>query len=134
MKYRKKGIIILHKDILFMDNKKKALIICGGVLDVGITVFLFVIHIIMLVNITGKTDDELIVLRNQDNLIGLLMRNNVLYLCAFVIPLFVILALNIIALVFYVRKQTKKEPVQVSDLTDEQKEELKKELLKDLEK
>ena len=117
-----------------MDNKKKALIICGGVLDVGITVFLFVIHIIMLVNITGKTDDELIVLRNQDNLIGLLMRNNVLYLCAFVIPLFVILALNIIALVFYVRKQTKKEPVQVSDLTDEQKEALKKELLKDLEK
>ena len=117
-----------------MDNKKKALIICGGVLDVGITVFLFVIHIIMLANITGKTDDELIALRNQDNLIGLLMRNNGLYLGAFVIPLFVLLAVNIVGLVFYVKKQTKKEPVQVSDLTDEQKEALKKELLKDLEK
>lgn len=115
-------------------NKKKLLFICGGVVDLGITLFLFVIHIIMLVNITGKTDEELIALRNQDNLIGLLMRNNVLYLCAFVIPLFVILAVNIVALVFYVKKQTKKEPVQVSDLTEEQKEELKKQLLKDLEK
>lgn len=115
-------------------KNKKWLIISGAVLDVGITVFLFVIHIIMLINITGKTDEELIALRNQDNLIGALMRNNTLYLTAFVIPLFVILAINIVALVFYVKKQTKKEPVKVNDLTEEQKEELKKELLKDLEK
>ena len=117
-----------------MKNKKTLLVIAAGVLDLGITVFLFVVHIIMLVNIIGKTDEELIALRNQDSLIGLLVRNNTLYLCAFVIPLFVILAVNIVGLVFYVKKQTKKEPVQVSDLTDEQKEALKKELLKDLEK
>ena len=32
----------------------------------------------------------------------------------------------------YVKKQTKKEPVQVNDLSEEQKEALRKELLKDL--
>ena len=117
-----------------MKNKKTLLIICGGILDIGITIFLFVIHIIMLVNITGKSEEEILELMNQDNLIGLLMRNNTLYLVAFVIPLFLLLAANIVALVFYVRKQTKKEPIQVSDLTDEQREELKKVLLKDLEK
>ena len=117
-----------------MKNKKTLLIICGGVLDIGITIFLFVVHIIMLVNITGKSEEEILELMNQDNLVGLLMRNNTLYLVAFVIPLFLLLAANIVALVFYVRKQTKKEPIQVSDLTDEQREELKKELLKDLEK
>ena len=115
-------------------KNKKWLFICAAALDVAVTVFLFVIHIIMLVNITGKTDEELSELLKQNNLIGALMRNNTLYLCAFVIPLFVILALNIVALVFYVKKQTKKEPVQVSDLTDEQKEELKKQLLEDLNK
>lgn len=133
LNYKYKRIII--DTGIFNMNKKKLLFICGGIVDLGITLFLFVIHIIMLVNITGKTDEELIALRNQDNLIGLLMRNNVLYLCAFVIPLFVILAINIVALVFYVRKQSAvKVHVEVKDLTDEQKEALKKEILKDLEK
>ena len=38
----------------------------------------------------------------------------------------------IIGLVVYVRKSTKKEPVQVNDLTDEQREELRKQLLAEL--
>ena len=107
-----------------------------GVIDVGLTIFFFVIHIMMLVGVVGKTVEQIDALRKSSTLIGYLARpeNNITYLLGFVVPLFVILAANIIGLVFYVKKQTKKEPVQVSDLSDEQREALKKELLKDLEK
>ena len=50
----------------------------------------------------------------------------------FVVPLFILLAGNIIGLVFYVRKTTKKEPVKVQDLSEAQKEALRQELLRDL--
>jgi len=69
----------------------------------------------------------------SEGFIGYLQNNPTVYLVAFVIPLFVLLAANIIGLVIYVRKSTKKEPIQVNDLTDEQREALKAELLKDLE-
>ena len=42
------------------------------------------------------------------------------------------LAGNIVALVIYVRKSTKKEPIKVDDLSAEQKEALRKQLLEDL--
>ena len=113
-------------------KNKKWLWISLVALDVAITVFLFVIHIIMLSNIAGKSAEEIIIIKNQKNLVGYLMNNTTVYLVAFVIPLFIILAANIVALVFYVKRQTKKEPVKVSDLSDEEKEALKKELLKDL--
>ena len=114
---------------------KKWLWISVAVLDVAITVFFFVIHIMMLASVVGKSDTEIYQLRHSSTLIGYLARpeNNMVYLFGFVVPLFVILAANIVGLVFYVKKQSKKEPVQVSDLTEEQKEALKKELLKDLE-
>ena len=116
-----------------MMKNKKWLWITLAALDVAITVFLFVIHIIMIANISGATTPEAQeALRKQDGLIGALMRDTTLYLVAFVIPLFVILAVNIVALVMYVKKQTKKEPVKVSDLSEEQKEALKKQLLEDL--
>ena len=51
---------------------------------------------------------------------------------AFVIPLFVLLAGNVIGLVIYVRKSSKKEPAKLDDLSEEQKEALRQELLKDL--
>ncbi|MBR0294312.1 MAG: hypothetical protein IJQ67_00140 [Bacilli bacterium] len=66
--------------------------------------------------------------------IGYLQKNTTFYLWVFVIPLFVLLAANIIGLVVFVRKSTKKEPVQVNDLTEEQKEALRRELLNDLNK
>ena len=114
-------------------KNKKILWIALIALDVAITVFLFVIHIIMLLNViriqqAGGDYSSL------TGLVGTLANNTGLYLGAFVIPTFVILAANIVGLVFYVRKQTKKEPIKVNDLTDEQKEALKKELLEDLNK
>ena len=110
-----------------MKNKKWLWISLIAV-DVAITVFLFVIHIIMLARTVGRngvTDDP-------KTLIGFLQNNLTFYLWLFVIPLFVILAANIVGLVLYVRNQTKKEQVQVNTLTEEQKEALKKELLAEL--
>lgn len=114
-------------------KNKKVLWITLISLDVVITIFLFVMHIIMLANVVNKTHEQVAALTG---LIGYLANKPGLnvYLGAFVIPTFVILAANIIGLVIYVRKQTKKEPIQVNDLTEEQKEALKKELLEDLNK
>ena len=62
-----------------------------------------------------------------------LLNNTNFYFWAFVFPLFVLLAGNIVGLVFYVKKTSAKEaPTKLDDLSDEQKEALRQELLKDL--
>ena len=110
---------------------KKPLFIGLIALDIGITVFLFVISIIVLVTMAGSsTLNEAI--EKSDGLIKFLLQNRVIYGIFFVIPLFLILAANIVGLVVYVRKTTKKELAKLSDLSDEQKEALRQELLKDL--
>ncbi len=114
-----------------MKNYKKPLFIGLIVLDIAVTIFLFVISIIVLVTMAGSKDlNEAI--NKSSGLIKFLLQNRTLYGVLFVIPLFVILAGNIIGLVFYVRKTTKKEPAKLEDLSDEQKEALRQELLKDL--
>ena len=114
-------------------KNKKALWITLISVDVAVTLFLFVIHIIMLANVVGKTSAQIQQYINTHNdLIAFLIKNKWVYLFAFVIPLFLILAGNIVALVLYVRAQTKKEQVTVDNLSDEQKEALRKELLKEL--
>ena len=112
-----------------MKKFKKPLIITAIVLDVGITVFLFVLSIMMLAEASKQIPKEQI---DRSTIIGELQYNPTLFLWTVVIPLFVLLAGNIIGLVVYVRKSSKQEPVQVNDLTEEQKEELRKELLKEL--
>lgn len=114
-----------------MKNNKKALWIALIGLDVALTIFLFVIHIMMIATLAQHPDGDF---SKVTGLTGTLINNLNLYLGAFVIPTFVILAGNIIALVIYVRKQTKKEPISYNQLTDEQKEALKKELLEDINK
>lgn len=112
-----------------MKKYKKPLFIGLVSLDVAITIFLFVLSIIMLAN-AGKTDIER---KAMTGFVGWLVNlDPLVYGLAFVVPLFVLLVANIVGLVIYVRKTTKKEPVKVTDLSDEQKEALKKELLKDL--
>ena len=114
-----------------MKNYKKPLFIGLIALDIAITIFLFVISIIVLVTMAGSQNlNEAI--DKSSGLIKFLLQNRTLYGVLFVIPLFVILAANIIGLVFYVRKTSKKEPAKLEDLSDEQKEALRQELLKDL--
>lgn len=114
-----------------MKKYKKPLLIGLIALDVAITVFLFVISIVVLATIgANKTIDE--AARQSTGLIKYLLTHKWFYFWLFVIPLFAILAVNIVGLVVYVRKTTKKEPAKLEDLTDEQKEALRQELLKDL--
>ena len=85
----------------------------------------------MLANTVGKTPAE--IMANADNgLIGYLQNHTTFYGLVFVVPLFVLLAGNIVGLVIYVRKTSKTEPTQLDDLSEEQKEALRQELLKDL--
>ena len=111
-------------------KNKKPLIIALLVLDLILTLGLSVFNIIMLVNVVGKNAPQI---SEMTGFIGYLARNATnVYLPAFVLPLFILLAGNIILLVWYVRKSTKKEPVKVEDLSEEQKEALRKELLEEL--
>ena len=115
-----------------MKNYKKPLLIALLVLDVVITVFLLVISIIMIVKIGTHKNDPQAAAAASGPMIAFFIKNPNVFLGVCVIPLFAILAANIIGLVFYVRKTSKKEPAKLSDLSEEQKEALRQELLKDL--
>ena len=118
-----------------MKKKLKYLLFAGIALDVAITIFLFVISIVMLV-LLGKYGDARHASENTSGLFLFLLQNTTIYFWAFVFPLFVLLAGNIIGLVFYVKKTSAQEkaPAKLDDLSEEQKEALKAELLKDLQK
>ena len=110
-------------------KNKKPLFIALISLDVIITIGLFVISIIMLANVSKTAGER----AEMTGFVGWLVRLKPwVYGVAFVVPLFVLLAVNIVGLVIYVKKSSQKGPVQVDDLTDEQKEALRQELLKDL--
>ncbi|MBO7573992.1 MAG: hypothetical protein J6T25_04380 [Bacilli bacterium] len=115
-----------------MNQKyKKPLFITLIALDVALTVFFFVISIIVLTTMASSNSLEAAIGKSS-GLIKYLLQHRTIYGVLFVIPLFVLLAVNIVGLVIYVRKTTKKEPAKLEDLSDEQKEALRQELLKDL--
>ena len=115
-----------------MNKRIKALIISGISLDVLATLFLFVISVIMLV-VVGKYGVRQAP-EHTHGLIFYLLKHTTFYFWVFVFPLFILLAGNIVGLVFYVKKTSAKEnaPTKLDDLSDEQKEALRQELLKDL--
>ena len=115
-----------------MKKYQKILIIAGIALDVAITVFFFVISIVML----RKYGNPQEATKHASGLILYLLEHTAFYFWVFVFPLFVLLAGNIIGLVFYVKKTSSQEkaPAKLDDLSEEQKEALKAELLKDLQK
>ena len=109
-------------------KNKKPLWIALIALDVAITVFLFVISIIMLANVNKTAGERAL----MTGFVGWLVNLKPwVYGVAFVIPLFLLLAGNIIGLVIYVKVEVQAN-VTVNDLSEEQKEALRQELLKDL--
>ena len=120
-----------------MKKVNKYLIIGAVAIDVAVTLFLFVISIIMLAMI-GKYGNPKEAINHASGLILFLLKNTTVYFWAFVFPLFILLAANIVGLVFYVKKtsvkEANKEQTKLDDLSDAQKEALKAELLKDLQK
>ena len=98
-------------------------------LDVILTLFLLVVSIIMLVQTINKSAEEI---RAATGFIGYLQNHTTFYFCLFVLPLFLLLAADIIGLVIFVRRSTKEEPIEMKDLSEEQKAALKKQLLADM--
>ena len=115
-----------------MKKYKKPLLIALIALDFAITVFLFVISIIMLAKMAKHPNNPQAAAADSTGMIRYFINNPTVFLCVCVIPLFVLLAVNIVGLVIYVRKTAKKEPAKLDDLSEEQKEALRQELLKDL--
>lgn len=112
-----------------MDAKTKKILLIGGiVLDVAITAFLLVISIIMLATMPKNIMDV-----DPNTFIGYLQGHPTVYLLSCVLPLFLLLALNITALVWYVKKVANKK-IGLSDLSDEQKEAIRKQLLSEMSK
>lgn len=115
-----------------MKKYKKPLIIGLITIDFAITIFLFVISIIMIATIAKHHNNPQAAAAASSGMIRFFIENTTAFLWICVIPLFALLAANIVGLVIYVRKTTKKEPTKLNDLSDEQKEALRQELLKDL--
>ena len=115
-----------------MNKYKKPLLIALVVLDVAITTFFLVLSIMILVKVVpAKTLNEAIA--NSDGLVkAILQMKPVVSFFVFVLTMFLVLAGNIVGLMLFVRKTTKKEPAKIEDLSEEQKEALRQELLKDL--
>lgn len=115
----------------FFKKNKKPIYIALFALDCALTIGLLIISIIMLAMSNSINAAELAKIE-PSNFIEFFIKNPNVYLFTCVIPLFLLLAGNIIVLVMYVKKTTKHAPVKVDSLTDEQRELLKAELLKDL--
>ena len=113
-----------------MNKYKKPLLIALLVLDVAITVFLFVISIIFIIMVAKYGVKY--APNHADGLIKYFLQNPNIFGFTCVISMFVILAANIVGLVFYVKKTSSKQSTKLDDLSDEQKEALRQELLKDL--
>lgn len=116
-----------------MKKYKKPLLIALIVLDVALIAFFLVVSIMVLVA-SVKYKDQAV--ENTEGLIKAILelgrKSAIGSFFAFVAPMFLLLAGNIIGLMLFVRKTTKKEPAKISDLSEEQKEALRQELLRDL--
>ena len=112
-------------------NVKKVLLIGGIVLDVGITVFLLVVSIIMLATMPANGVEMQKAIEMNGPFIGYLQQNSTVYLFTCVVPLFLLLGVNVVGLVMYIKKAGKTKAT-LAELSDEQKDALKAELLKDL--
>ena len=106
---------------------KKILLIALFALDLCLTVFLFVVSIIMIATMP-KSKNAI----DTSTFIGYLQANPEVFLLAFVVPLFLLLALNVVILIMYIRKTNKAKQVKLNELSAEEKEALRKELMKDL--
>ena len=111
---------------------KRILFISLFALDMALTCFLFVVSIIMLATMP-KTKYEQATLK-ADNMIHYFQKNPTVFLWAIVVPLIVLLLVNITVLVLYLRKTSKAKKVALQDLNADEKEELRKQLLADMQK
>lgn len=108
---------------------KKALIVVGFSLDVLITLLLFIFSI-TIIALMPETKYDI----NPNTFIGWFQCDPIRILLIVVLPLCLLLALNIFFTVTYIRKTTpaKKKSVTLNDLSDEEKEALRKKILQEM--
>ena len=114
------------------NNKKLPLYIALFALDAVITIFLLVVSIIMLEQSAKGLTPAQIADLPDNNMIYYFMKHPNVFGFTCVVPLVVLLIANIVVLLLYVRNTSKKEALKVKDLSEEEKEALKQELLKEL--
>lgn len=116
-----------------MSTKKKVLLGVAFSLDAAITIFLFVVSIIMLATMP-KTEADYLIAQRKPGMIPYLQTHSTVYLLTCVLPLVILLIVNIYAFIKYIKKAYAKKKVELTDLSDEEKEKLRQELLNDLQK
>ena len=107
---------------------KKILFIALFAVDILITAFLFVLSILLLVNMPETTLD----IPSKPEFFQFFYKNSWSIPVIIVVPLFLLLALNVLALFLYVKKTSEKKKVKLNELSADEKEALRKELMKDL--
>ena len=126
--------VLLYKSVETNMNPKvkKALLFSGLALDIGATVFLFVLSIIMLATMPDPYSVNMdTYYENNPGMISYLQTNPTVYLLTCVLPLVILLIGNIVLLVWYINRAGKMK-TQLSDLSEEQKAALRAELAKDM--
>lgn len=118
---------------LSMNPKvKKALLFTGIGVDVAVTVFLFVLSIIMLATLPDpNTVNVKLYYESHPGMITYLQSHPTFYLLVCVLPLVILLIGNIVLLVWYINRAGKMK-TQLSDLSEDQKAALRAELAKDM--
>ncbi len=107
---------------------KKILFIALFAVDIAITVFLFVVSILLLVNMPANIVEA----ANKPEFFKFFYNNEWAIPVIVVVPLFLLLGLNIFALFMYVKKTSANKKVKLNELSDTEKEALRKELMRDL--
>ncbi len=111
---------------------KKILIFGGIALDVLVTVFLFVVSIIMLATMPPSGTDMQAYYEENKGMITFFQANPTLYLLTCVLPLIILLVVNVILLALYIKKAAKRK-IALNDLNEDQKAALREAILKDME-
>lgn len=108
----------------------------GIIIDIGLTIFLLVLSIIIASNISNK--DELASATGFMGMVYYFMENPNVFLFSVVVPLFVLLVVNIVLTVYYYQKIAEKEKAEakktptLDKLSEEQKLALRQQLLKEM--
>ncbi|MCQ2742803.1 MAG: hypothetical protein MJ239_05865 [Bacilli bacterium] len=122
-----------------MDKKKKITLITAGVAELAIIVFALVVSILVLVTFHdpekfGQSQAMELNLKENGPFIGFLQNNPTAFFCSILIPVFAILAVDIIYLVIVAQKRaTNLTDAETAAIKAKAKEEARLEVLKELE-
>ena len=108
---------------------KKGLIIAGLTLDVLVTILLFVFSIVILVNMPESK-----YLIDENTFLGWFQIQPIRILIIDVAPLVLLLILNVYLTIMYIKKNGSepKKPASLDDLSEEDKEALRKKILEEM--